>query len=245
MQRGRVPSGALAAGSMLFTWRDTVPDTWARLPRAATPTGWYVGALALLSRCAALQTRALQSGLLRHYLLLTIVVTVALVGGTLVLRHDGVAAPPRESTWVGVDTPAVAADAGVRDTACCTVIRLCRYERIVTGKTENPRTDPESIPEHPKVRWTRKYRRALKISTVVLVAHLIGLATSMHALMASRTAPGATAWIVALNATPYLAVPAYWVPAKSASEPKMRMTPTATMISRTSQRFELRSGSGW
>lgn len=89
--------------------------------------------------------------------------------------------------------------------------RLYRYERIVTGKTGIQRTDPESIPEHPRVRWTRKYRRALKISTVVLVAHLIGLATSMHALMASRTAPGATAWIVALNAAPYLAVPAYWV----------------------------------
>jgi cardiolipin synthase A/B len=81
----------------------------------------------------------------------------------------------------------------------------------VTGKTGNPRPGPESIPEHPKVRWTQKHRRALKISTVVLVAHLLGLATSMHALMSARTAPGATAWIVALNATPYLAVPAYWV----------------------------------
>ena len=81
----------------------------------------------------------------------------------------------------------------------------------MTGKTGNGRPDPETVPEHPRVRWTRKYRRALKISTVVLVAHLLGLATSMHALMASRTAPGAIAWIVALNATPYLAVPAYWV----------------------------------
>jgi cardiolipin synthase A/B len=75
----------------------------------------------------------------------------------------------------------------------------------------NGRPDPELVPERPRLRWTRKYRRALKISTVVLVAHLLGLATSMHALMTSRTAPGATAWIVALNATPYLAVPAYWV----------------------------------
>lgn len=81
----------------------------------------------------------------------------------------------------------------------------------MTGKKENPRPAPESLPEHPKARWTQKHRRALKISTVVLVAHLLGLATSMHALMTSRTAPGATAWIVALNATPYLAVPAYWI----------------------------------
>jgi cardiolipin synthase len=78
-------------------------------------------------------------------------------------------------------------------------------------KTENGGPEPESVPEHPRLRWTRKYRRALKISTVVLVAHLLGLATSMHALMTTRTAPGATAWIVALNATPYLAVPTYWV----------------------------------
>jgi cardiolipin synthase A/B len=81
----------------------------------------------------------------------------------------------------------------------------------VTGKTGNPQPGPGSPPDVPKVRWTHRHRRALKISTVVLVAHLLGLATSMHALMSARTAPGATAWIVALNAMPYVAVPAYWV----------------------------------
>ncbi|MDO8861944.1 cardiolipin synthase [Haliea sp. E1-2-M8] len=49
------------------------------------------------------------------------------------------------------------------------------------------------------------------VSAIVLIAHLIGFATSLHALMDTRTAPGTVAWIVSLNATPYLAVPAYWI----------------------------------
>lgn len=51
----------------------------------------------------------------------------------------------------------------------------------------------------------------MTVSAIVLIAHLIGFATSLHALMGTRTAPGTVAWIVSLNATPYLAVPAYWV----------------------------------
>lgn len=51
----------------------------------------------------------------------------------------------------------------------------------------------------------------ITISAIVLIAHLIGFATSLHALMDTRTAPGTVAWIVSLNATPYLAVPAYWI----------------------------------
>ena len=56
-----------------------------------------------------------------------------------------------------------------------------------------------------------RFRRMFKFSAIVLVAHLIGFATSLHALMATRTAPGTVAWVVSLNAIPYLAVPAYWV----------------------------------
>lgn len=66
-------------------------------------------------------------------------------------------------------------------------------------------------PDGSRVKWTRKHRRGLTISGIVLVAHLLGMATSMHALMATRTAPGAVAWIVTLNTFPYAAVPAYWV----------------------------------
>lgn len=51
----------------------------------------------------------------------------------------------------------------------------------------------------------------ITVSAIVLFAHLIGFATSMHALMGTRTAPGTVAWVVSLNAIPYVAVPAYWV----------------------------------
>ena len=56
-----------------------------------------------------------------------------------------------------------------------------------------------------------KPRRIFTLSAFVLLAHLIGFATSLHALMGTRTAPGTVAWVVSLNAIPYLAVPAYWV----------------------------------
>lgn len=51
----------------------------------------------------------------------------------------------------------------------------------------------------------------ITVSAIVLFAHLIGFATSLHALMGTRTAPGTVAWVVSLNAIPYIAVPAYWV----------------------------------
>ena len=49
--------------------------------------------------------------------------------------------------------------------------------------------------------------------TAVLVAvfHAMGLASSVHAVMSTRTSQGAIAWAVTLNTFPYLAVPAYWV----------------------------------
>jgi len=66
--------------------------------------------------------------------------------------------------------------------------------------------DPEK-----SLKRRRRIRRTLGISTVLLLAHLLGFATSLHALMATRTAPGAVAWVVSLNAMPYLAVPTYWI----------------------------------
>ncbi|WP_235017459.1 cardiolipin synthase [Nitrincola tapanii] len=45
----------------------------------------------------------------------------------------------------------------------------------------------------------------------VVFAHALGLMSSFDAMMSTRTAPGAVAWIVSLNAVPYAAVPAYWV----------------------------------
>ena len=49
------------------------------------------------------------------------------------------------------------------------------------------------------------------ILAVMLLAHALGLVTSLAALMSSRTAQGTVAWILALNTLPYFAVPAYWV----------------------------------
>ncbi|PMR67173.1 cardiolipin synthase [Halomonas heilongjiangensis] len=54
----------------------------------------------------------------------------------------------------------------------------------------------------------RPWRRLLLLLGIV---HLVGLASSVDAMMSSRTAQGAIAWIVSLNTVPYVAVPAYWV----------------------------------
>ncbi|WP_425498137.1 cardiolipin synthase [Oceaniferula marina] len=45
----------------------------------------------------------------------------------------------------------------------------------------------------------------------MLLAHILGVTSSFHALMSTRTSQGAIAWIVSLNAIPVVAVPAYWV----------------------------------
>ncbi len=42
------------------------------------------------------------------------------------------------------------------------------------------------------------------------VMHLLGLLTSIRAVMSTRTAQGTVAWVVSLNSLPYFAVPAYW-----------------------------------
>lgn len=55
------------------------------------------------------------------------------------------------------------------------------------------------------------FRRRRKLILFLLVAHLAGFVSSLDALMSTRTAPGAVAWIVSLNTLPYVAVPAYWV----------------------------------
>lgn len=55
------------------------------------------------------------------------------------------------------------------------------------------------------------FRRRRKLILFLLIAHLAGFVSSLDALMSTRTAPGAVAWIVSLNTLPYIAVPAYWV----------------------------------
>lgn len=56
------------------------------------------------------------------------------------------------------------------------------------------------------------------MALLFLVAHAIGLLSSLHALMTVRTAQGTIAWVVSLNAMPVLAVPAYWVFGRSKFE---------------------------
>ncbi|MCO8124973.1 cardiolipin synthase [Stieleria sp. TO1_6] len=49
------------------------------------------------------------------------------------------------------------------------------------------------------------------LPTFIIVMHLLGVVTSIRAVMSTRTSQGAIAWAVCLNTFPYLAVPAYWV----------------------------------
>lgn len=49
------------------------------------------------------------------------------------------------------------------------------------------------------------------IAVIVSLAQILGVLTSVSALLTTRTAQGAIAWIVSLNTFPYLAVPAYWI----------------------------------
>ena len=58
--------------------------------------------------------------------------------------------------------------------------------------------------------WYRGHRRRTWLSAV-LFAHVLGFVSSFDALMSTRTAPGAVAWIVSLNTFPVVAVPSYWV----------------------------------
>ncbi|AUN95822.1 cardiolipin synthase [Pseudazoarcus pumilus] len=58
--------------------------------------------------------------------------------------------------------------------------------------------------------WYREHPRRTWLS-VMLFAHLLGFVSSLDALMSTRTAPGAVAWIVSLNTFPVAAVPMYWV----------------------------------
>lgn len=55
------------------------------------------------------------------------------------------------------------------------------------------------------------FRRLPRWLMLLILAHVLGLVSSFDAMMSTRTAPGAVAWIVSLNAVPYVAVPAYWV----------------------------------
>jgi cardiolipin synthase len=53
------------------------------------------------------------------------------------------------------------------------------------------------------------------VAALVVLFHVMGFVSSVHAVMSTRTSQGAIAWAVSLNTFPYLAVPAYWVLGRS------------------------------
>jgi len=53
------------------------------------------------------------------------------------------------------------------------------------------------------------------VALVVALFHVLGVVSSIHAIMTTRTEQGAIAWAVSLNTFPYVAVPAYWVLGRS------------------------------
>ncbi len=59
----------------------------------------------------------------------------------------------------------------------------------------------------------------MKITLIILALfQIMGLISSVHAILRTRTPQGAIAWAVSLNALPVLAVPAYWVFGRSKFE---------------------------
>ena len=61
-------------------------------------------------------------------------------------------------------------------------------------------------------------RRRRVIATFLILVHLLGIASAVHAIMHTRTEQGAIAWSISLVAFPYVAVPAYWVLGRSRFE---------------------------
>ena len=53
------------------------------------------------------------------------------------------------------------------------------------------------------------------IPLIISLCHVMGIISSVHAVMSTRTSQGAIAWAVSLNTFPYVAVPAYWVLGRS------------------------------
>ena len=50
---------------------------------------------------------------------------------------------------------------------------------------------------------------------IAIVFHVVGILSSLNAVMTARTSQGAIAWIIFLISFPYLAVPAYWILGRS------------------------------
>jgi cardiolipin synthase A/B len=82
-----------------------------------------------------------------------------------------------------------------------------------TRQTDRPTEGGEPPPHNDGV--GKKKRRRKMIVFVIILFHILGVISSIHAIMSTRTAQGAIAWAVSLNTFPYVAVPAYWVLGRS------------------------------
>ena len=52
-------------------------------------------------------------------------------------------------------------------------------------------------------------------AAIVIIFYLLGIISAINAVMSTRTPQGTIAWIIALFAFPFLAVPAYWLLGRS------------------------------
>ncbi len=73
------------------------------------------------------------------------------------------------------------------------------------------KAEAKAAPDSKRDAGKRKRGKKKMIALIVVVFQILGLLSSIHAVMTARTAQGAIAWGVSLNTFPYLAVPAYWV----------------------------------
>ena len=58
-------------------------------------------------------------------------------------------------------------------------------------------------------------RKTKTLTGILVLFQILGLISSVHAILQTRTPQGAIAWVVSLNALPIVAVPAYWVLGRS------------------------------
>lgn len=54
-------------------------------------------------------------------------------------------------------------------------------------------------------------RKSKYLTLLFLIFHVLGLISSVHAILETRTPQGAIAWTVSLNTLPIVSVPAYWI----------------------------------
>ena len=88
----------------------------------------------------------------------------------------------------------------------------------VTGEQSPSTVVDRSGPRSPVRRWLRRLPKARVAYALLVLFHLLGIISSINALMSTRTSQGAIAWIVSLNTFPYVAVPAYWILGRSKFE---------------------------